>query len=452
MGGNVKIFERQKKYNLEKEKNLVPEKAVILAAGIGNRIKEYSNGYPKSLLRVCGREILYRNIRILKELGVKEFLIITNRKNLPYIKDFLKKYRINAKVVINEFPERENGYSFYLAKDYIEEKFLLLMGDHIYERDFIKKAVKGDGLIVDREGRYIDKEEATKVMVEDGVVSDIGKNLKNYIGFDTGFFILTPDIFRYAEEVERKRDKVYMSEIVKKAKIPYTFLSGYFWMDVDTPKDLKRAQKFLIKNSIKETGDGFISRVLNRKISLRISELLINKITPNQASLFSFFIGILSSIFLFKSYILGGLFYQISSVLDGIDGEIARASMKESKFGGYFDSILDRVVDFAFLSVLAYRLNPDVQFLPVVFLSLFGIIMVSYVSERFKGAYFKDIYSEIPYLKYIPGKRDERIFFIFVMLLMGFIPHIFVVLAVVTNIRVFLTLYLVWEKEKRQVI
>jgi len=313
-------------------------KAVVLAAGLGTRL---GAKIPKPLVKVAGREILYRNLKILSELGVKEFIIVVG-KDGELIENFLRKHNFNYKIVKNNYPEKGNGYSLYLAKDYVDGKFILIMGDHVYEKAFIEKAIKGEGLIGDRIAKFVDINEATKVLCRNGRVEDIGKKLDKFDYVDTGFFVLTPEIFKYAEEVIKEKGGAQLSEIIKRAKVKVTEVSGYFWMDIDTPEELKRANKLLVKLSIKETGDGFISRHLNRKISLKISEYLVNRITPNQATILSFTVGILSALTTFISVPLAGILYQISSILDGIDGEIARASMRTTRFGGWLDSILDR--------------------------------------------------------------------------------------------------------------
>ncbi len=430
----------------EEEKKL--KKAVILSAGIGRRLKPLSDNLPKSLLKVAGREILYRNIKNLMDIGIEEFIIVTNPRYVDKISEFIDRYNINAKIVINEHPERENGYSVYILKDYIddEEEFILLMGDHIYERGFFFEAINGRGLIIDEVGKYIDKEEATKVYYEDGRVIDIGKNLKEYNAFDTGFFILDGSFLKFAEELEAEKEELKMSEIVKRANLECFPVSGYFWMDVDTKKDLKRAKRFLIKKSVKSAGDGWISRLINRKISTKLTELLVDKLSPNQATLLSFFLGLLSSFTLFFSIPLGALLYQISSIIDGIDGEIARVKMAGTEFGGWLDSVLDRIVDFSFLSVLLLKLKPEGTLLITGLLAIFGTVMVSYVSERFRGAFRVPLHEAIPEIKYIIGKRDERIFLIFILALLGFIKELFIILAIITNLRVLLSSYFVFVK------
>ncbi|RUM31819.1 MAG: CDP-alcohol phosphatidyltransferase [Aquifex sp.] len=426
------------------------ETVVILAGGEGSRLRPFTNDIPKALVKVAGRELLYRIIKQLEELGVKRFVIVINEKFKGSIENFLKEHKFHAEIICNPHPEKENGYSLYLAKEKVKGRFGVVMSDHIYEKAFLEKALKGNGLIVDKVGLYIDRDEATKVKCKDGRIENIGKDLKEYEGFDTGFFILEDSIFSVAEEILKEKEVLTMSELAKSAGIPCTEVSGYFWMDIDTPKDIEKGKKLLVKTAIKGVGDGFISRNLNRKVSTRISPYLVDKFTPNQLTVFTFLLGMLSAVVAFFSPALGGILLQISSMLDGLDGEIARAQIRTTKFGAWLDSVLDRYVDFAFLSALAFYIKPSWAFMPWVFLALFGTIMVSYSTERYKGAYCEDAYAVIKELRYLLGKRDERIFLIMIFTLFGWIKALFILLAIITNIRVILTIYLVWKKKRNE--
>ena len=419
------------------------ETAVILCAGLGRRMG--NNDVPKQLIKVAGREILYRTVFLLARKGIKRFLFVVNQHNADPIADFVKNLEIEYALIKNEEPERENGYSLYLAKGNVEGRFVLTMGDHLYSEDFIEEALKGEGLMVDKLGLFINREEATKVLCREGLIADIGKEIQEWTGFDTGFFILEEDIFKTAERLVHKREKVTLSEIVKEARVKCTFISGEFWMDVDTPEDVENARKALVRLSVKDAGDGFVARHLNRKVSLAISERVVERITPDQATWITFAVGLLSALIALFSPLLGGILYQISSMLDGVDGEVARASMRTTRFGGYLDSILDRYVDFMFLSALALWMKPPPDLLPWVLLAIFGSFMVSYSTERYRGAFGRDAYRDLPSLGKLPGKRDERIFLTMFMCLVGWIGALFVVLAVLTNLRVLLTLYITWK-------
>ncbi len=422
-------------------------KAVILAAGQGRRLSGEGVFFPKVLAKVAGRELLYRHLKLLRERGVEEFIVVVNPWTKGPIKDALLRWGFPFRLVINERPELGNGYSLLQARDYVDGAFFVVMGDHVYEEAFLDEAIRGQGLIVDRSGEFIDRDEATKVILRDGRVRDIGKDVPGE-WYDTGFFILDREIFDHAEAVLKEKGKVEMSDVVKRAELRVTEVSGRLWLDVDTPQDLKRATRFIVRRSVKPTGDGLISRVINRRLSLLISERLVNRLSPNQASLLSTLVGLLASLFASISPPLGGVLYQVSSILDGTDGEIARSSMKESAFGGWMDSILDRVVDFSFLLSLGLFLGPGVSW-PVVALAIFGSLMVSYTSERYRAATQRDLYEDIPLLLRIGGKRDERIFLVMLLCLLEMIEECLWALALWTNARLLAVLFLVWRKGRK---
>ncbi len=72
--------------------------------------------------------------------------------------------------------------------------------------------------------------------------------------------------------------------------------------------------------------------------------------------------------------------------------------------------------------------------------------MVSYSTERYKVAYGSDIYKEISTMRYLIGKRDERIFLTMLFCLAGQIKALFALLTVLTNLRIATTVWLVWKK------
>ncbi|ASA78021.1 bifunctional L-myo-inositol-1-phosphate cytidylyltransferase/CDP-L-myo-inositol myo-inositolphosphotransferase [Thermococcus sp. 5-4] len=426
---------------------MVPKTAVILAAGLGTRMGKR----PKGLLKVARREILYRTLTLLRQNGVERFIIVTNERYAGLYREFIEGHGLNAELVINPEPEKGNGHSLHLVKNRVSGRFVLVMSDHVYGEEFIREALRGSGLITDRKPRWTDVGEATKVRVRNGRVEGIGKSLDEWDAVDTGFFVLGETIFEITEALEREREGDYpVSEVVKRAKLEVTFLDGLPWTDVDTPSDLKRARRMLVKTAVKGTGDGFISRHLNRKVSTEISYLLVEKATPNQMTVVTFVLGMISAFLTLLSLPLAGILYQISSILDGVDGELARAQMMTSRFGGYIDSLLDRYVDGAFLTLLAYSTLREPLWYLIALLALLGSVMVSYSTERFKAAYGENAYSSIPALRKLPGKRDERIFLTMLFLLYpveASVKALFLLLSIITNLRVVMTAWLIGRKK-----
>lgn len=93
--------------------------------------------------------------------------------------------------------------------------------------------------------------------------------------------------------------------------------------------------------------DGFVSRHLNRRVSRPVARLLgRTPVTPNQVSIASLGVALGAfAAFAFDQPIAGGLLVQTSSIVDGVDGDLARLKRMTSAFGGFMDSVLDRYAD-----------------------------------------------------------------------------------------------------------
>jgi hypothetical protein len=92
--------------------------------------------------------------------------------------------------------------------------------------------------------------------------------------------------------------------------------------------------------------DGFVSRYLNRPISREVTRLLLRfPTTPNAWTWFIFPIPIVASLILLQgsywSFLWGLVLFQVFSVLDGCDGELARAKFLESERGRRLDDLFD---------------------------------------------------------------------------------------------------------------
>ncbi len=93
--------------------------------------------------------------------------------------------------------------------------------------------------------------------------------------------------------------------------------------------------------------DGIISRLLNRPLSRAVSRLLVRTpITPNQLTLILMLLPLVGAFLLLRGdyfgFACGAILFQLHSMLDGCDGEIARVKYLESETGAKLDQICDR--------------------------------------------------------------------------------------------------------------
>lgn len=112
--------------------------------------------------------------------------------------------------------------------------------------------------------------------------------------------------------------------------------------------------------------DGFVSRFLNRPISRRITSFLLKfPIHPNAWTISIFVLPLIASVFLVRgdyvSVVIGAAIFQVFSILDGCDGEIARAKNLESKFGERLDYFCDFLASLIYVLALGLGLHHSAE-------------------------------------------------------------------------------------------
>lgn len=144
--------------------------------------------------------------------------------------------------------------------------------------------------------------------------------------------------------------------------------------------------------SCRKPVDGIISRNLNRHVSLFISRRIAHTgISPNHISILCLGLGFAAAV-----VALGGTYwhllaaatiFKLNSILDGVDGELARVKFAHSKLGELLDSAGDNVANFSFFGALSYVClrDGDVVFgtIGVVGLSLWALYLVFLYSRLY---------------------------------------------------------------------
>lgn len=126
-------------------------------------------------------------------------------------------------------------------------------------------------------------------------------------------------------------------------------------LDAASAKDAQDA----LWASCRKPIDGLVSTHINRHVSLFISRRLVNTgITPNHISVFCLLLGIGSGVAVAMntttSLIVGAILLKLNSIIDGVDGELARVKWAYSKFGEWLDAAGDNVTNFSFFGALTY--------------------------------------------------------------------------------------------------
>ncbi len=158
------------------------------------------------------------------------------------------------------------------------------------------------------------------------------------------------------------------------------------------PEDGREAELRLARSIRFETThtDGLLARLLDRKVSWRISyRLARTSITPNQVTLFNTALGFTSAaMFAMPGYwwrLFAALLFLAGITIDGVDGELARLKMCETESGGKLDRITDNIVHVAvFIGLMTgcYRASGSTAYFYLLALLLIGFGLCALSVER----------------------------------------------------------------------
>ncbi len=452
-------------------------KCLILAAGRGSRLTGEADSKPH--VRVAGLPLIERTIATAQRAGFADFYVVTGY-NAPALEAFLSELssRRNLSITPIRNPNWEagNGTSLLAAREALDGNFILLMADHIFEEDILTRLSRetlenGEVILaadfdVTRDPP-VDPDDVTRVLTAEGRIVDIGKGIGRYNAYDTGIFLCSPEVFAAAEESARNGDGSLSGGIrrmAERGRARVFDVQGRSWMDIDTPRDLEKAER-LLYGALTKPHDGLISRTLNRRLSIGlITPLLLRirpTITPNQVSALSFAIGLVATLcFFLQQAVLGGVAIQLASVVDGCDGEIARLKVAQSPFGGFLDAVLDRYSDsfilfgmfyFSWTSEATAALFGPFLILATSILAVSGNLMVSYTSAK--------SVSDLGYRyagRWIAAGRgrDWRLFVLFLGGILAWVHPMSVllatgVIAIVSNAIVLQRMRISWRHSRR---
>ena len=230
------------------------KQCLILAAGNGTRLRPVSAGLPKPLVQFRGKPILEHVILRAREAGIDEFVIVVG-----YRSDLIRRWRdsrwlgdISVKLVENPDYDKHNGVSVLKAREEMDEHFLLLMADHVFEPQMAKLLIhqplaKNEVILaVDpRIDRVFDLDDATKVRRQGDFIVDIGKDIHNYDGLDTGMFLCSRALFGKLDSSMTNGNCSLsdgMRQLARERSLRAVEIGGARWHDVDTPEALAHAE------------------------------------------------------------------------------------------------------------------------------------------------------------------------------------------------------------------
>ena len=403
--------------------------ALVLAAGQGSRMSEETL---KQLHPVAGLPLLERALCSLRDAGIVEVHVVVGCEGDRIQQQIGTDYAgLNMQYIRAEHWSQGNLQSFLAARGFCDQDFILCMGDHIFDPEIVRKLQRVDltgalALAVDRVQYSPDD---TLVLERDGKIVDTGKGLSVWNGVDTGFFKCSPKIFKYAMAAE-EAGKAEFVECVRLAaeegEAQTLDVSGYYWVDVDTEEDVKRARRILAKDTEKGRGaSDFIAHYLNRPLEITLAyHLSDTRVTPNMVTLASNIVAYLAAaFFLFGQLLPAALLTFVVGIVDGVDGKLARIRRQTTRLGK-LEHAFDLLFEFAWLIALATYLSAFWGTLPILLAAGSITLMAFYrmVYDLFSRTMGESLDNYGPFerrFRRVAGRRNLYNIHILVFVLLG---------------------------------
>ena len=338
----------------------MPRVGVVLAAGRSERLSGLTRNGSKALIRLGGISLVERAVRGLLACGIREVIVVVGHHAGPVAATVNRIAPGRVHAVLAHNWAAGNGASLAAAERYVaeEELFALVTVDHLFGAGSLESllAAGGPAVLVDDGPSPAAWDEGTRVHIEDGRATAFGKAL-DAPTIDCGAFLLSPRIFRHHEAAAARGDASLAAAVTSFAKserlraVP--LLTGAWWQDVDTSDDVRDAQR-LLRRSLVKPDDGPVSRLLNRPVSTRLSMVVAAlRPSPDVVSVVALLLGIVAAGLLAAGAgVAGGLLVLLASIVDGMDGELARLQLRARPLGAFLDGIADRLADAAIVGGL----------------------------------------------------------------------------------------------------
>ncbi len=344
--------QREKK---EERVNMI-QQAIILVA-------------PESLLclkQIGGLSLLKRNILTAYKAGIDEVMVLASHDQLQVIQQACAEFMDTQSLkVFSHTKSQELFANLKAVRAHLQERFFIMHAEEIYSVSHLNQLKNN---LLSRNTLIIGLRNQ----------DNLTKPLQSLIE-------------RSFQLVSKNKNDMHLSAVhlsildsekldTNSIQVIPVILNKGFWASLSDSQEIPSIRKAFF-SSLRKPTDGWIRRHLNRRISLSLSRVLCHMpFSANHITGMGTLLGILSGFLVasgtFWQVFFGGLLFQLSSILDGVDGEISRLKLTNSAKGEWFDTICDNITYLAFFTgVVAGLYNQGYELLYLeTGLLVFGLI------------------------------------------------------------------------------
>ena len=241
--------------------------AIILAAGMGKRLKELTSNATKCMVEVKGEMMIHKTLMHLEKLNLNKIVLVVGYEG-QQLMDYVNSLGLKTPVeyVVNDVYDKTNNiYSLYLAKEYLlQDDTLLLESDLVYEEAVIRKLVDTPYpslVLVDKFESWMDGTCIT-VDEDDNITSFVSKREFDFTKTDE--YYKTVNLYKFSKNFSEKYyvpfleaycNAMGLNEYYEQVLKVITFLgdleikavklNGEKWYEIDDVQDLDIAESLL---------------------------------------------------------------------------------------------------------------------------------------------------------------------------------------------------------------
>jgi CTP:molybdopterin cytidylyltransferase MocA len=152
--------------------------------------------------------LLERAVIALERAHVDPIIVVVGHAK-EEVERFVRERGLAVELVENGDFHVGNGSSAFVGGSAAASRFVVVMADHIFDSETVLRVLESPepfAIAVDRDPRFCDIEEATKVLLRDGRVTEIGRELDPCDGVDAGLAVCDPAVLATAERALAEGD------------------------------------------------------------------------------------------------------------------------------------------------------------------------------------------------------------------------------------------------------
>lgn len=245
--------------------------AIILAAGMGTRLKDLTKGSTKCMVKIDGVTLIERMLSQLDKLNLSGIIIVVGYKAEKLI-SFISNFTVQTPIIFvtnDIYYKTNNIFSLYLAKDYLlKEDTLLLESDLIFADSALHNIINNPYPNLALVAKYESWMDGTVFTLDEdnNIISFIGKTQYDYN--DINEYYKTVNIYKFSKQfsnthyvpfleayIKSQGTNAYYEQVLKvigqldKPEIKAALLENEVWYEIDDAQDLDIAESLFSASS-----------------------------------------------------------------------------------------------------------------------------------------------------------------------------------------------------------